>query len=183
MINFNKHIKCVQCGEYNVGNKYTRYNNLESEISYKQIDTGEFINFATYTNRADKHHLICNSCKFEGEIEKFKVDNYTFNDAKFALNNRHYFKCNCNSIHIEDVGSIQILNAKEHIFLCTNCNAEFTRDEFNSRVEYLTPTKIKNDMDLKKAFEQLNNDLMKSFGEMLCWNDKKNDWTYVAKVD
>ena len=68
MINLNEHIKCTKCGEYNVNNKYTRYNNLE-QISYKDLENNEFIDFIEYKERIDKDNFICQSCNYIGTID------------------------------------------------------------------------------------------------------------------
>ena len=183
MINFNKHIKCVQCGKYNVKNKYINYNNLE-QISYKDLENNEFIDSIEYKERIDKDNFICQNCNYIGTIDNFEIDKYRINEKNnVVLANRHYFKCICNEVSIEEKNTIELTNDTLKSFNCKSCGKEYSRDEFNSRIKYLTPTEIEHDADLKTAFEQLNNTLIESFGEMLHWDNEKNDWTYVAKVD
>lgn len=187
MINTNKHMKCKQCGAYNPKNKYESYNSLEEGIVYKDTIANKWLSYDEYIKKEDKYALICKSCNHQGEAEDFIRDKYIFIDidddyysyTEMALCNRHFFKCNCNRIQIENKGFIKILDERKHIFKCECCNSEFSRDEFNSRIKYLTPTEIEKDSDLKESFEEFNNDMMRSNDEMLEWNYKTSSWNYI----
>lgn len=181
MINNNNHIKCTKCGTYNVCDKFIRCNSVD-KISYKQSNTGEFIGFETYINRPDKYNLICQNCKFEADIEAFETDKYRLDENNnFMLVNRHYFKCNCNEVYIEDMCSMAIIDDTEYVFQCEKCNCTFSRDELNSRIRYLSPSEIKNDIKVKTAFEKLNKNYLLNFGEILTWDNVKSDWIFVHK--